>query len=113
MNLCRNKMLYEKSQLVWNQVRHIAETLDKNGRKAWNTAAIGSDFDGIVDPLNGFWSSEDFPSLAENLLLHASEYIHNSGKKLTIPENRYADPEEIIFNVMCNNIMSFLYNHYE
>jgi hypothetical protein len=44
-------MLYEKSRLVWNQVRHIAEVLDKNGRKARNTAAIGSDFDGIVDPL--------------------------------------------------------------
>ena len=113
LNLCRNKMLFEKSRLVWNQVRHIAEILDKNGRKAWNTAAIGSDFDGIVDPLNGFWSSEDFPSLAEYLLLHASEYLHSGGKKLTMPENRYADPEEIVLNIMCNNIMTFLHNRFK
>src|SRR4030042_2173319 len=112
LNLSKKKMLDGKSGLVWNQIRHIAEILDKNGRAAWNIAALGSDFDGVVDPLNGFWTSEEFPSLAENLLNHAKEYIRHDGKKLIMPENRYADPEEIVKNVMCDNIMAFLQNHF-
>jgi len=112
LNISRKKMLYKKSGLVWNQIRHIAEILDKNGRGAWNITALGSDFDGVVDPLNGFWTSEEFPSLAENLTNHAIGYMHHDGKKLNMPENRHADPEKIVKNVMSNNIMAFLQNHF-
>ncbi|MBN2215096.1 MAG: membrane dipeptidase [Bacteroidales bacterium] len=113
LNLCRKKMLFEKSGLVWNQIRHIAEVLDKNGKNAWNLAALGSDFDGIVDPLNGFWTSEELPLLSDYLLIHAGEYMRHDGKKLALPENRSIDPEEIIKNIMCENIMTFLQKHFK
>jgi microsomal dipeptidase-like Zn-dependent dipeptidase len=113
LNFSRKNMLYEKSRLAWNQIRHIGEILDKKGMKAWNITALGSDFDGIVDPLNGFWTSESFPSLAENLLIHAREYMDQDGKKLKVTENRNTEPEEIVKNVMCENIMAFLHRHFQ
>lgn len=111
-NPCKRRMLFKKSGLIWNQVRHIAELLDKNGKNAWNLAVIGSDFDGIVDPLNGFWTAEDFPDIAENLLVHAKAYMHSEGKKLAVPENRHSEPEQIIKNLMSDNVMHFLKEHF-
>ncbi len=36
------------------QIQHIAELLDKNDIISGDCIAIGSDLDGIIDPLNGF-----------------------------------------------------------
>ena len=60
------------AQIVWNQLQHIAEVLDKNELPAWNTAGIGSDFDGTIKPLPGFWSAEALPLLATQLVTQSS-----------------------------------------
>ncbi len=56
-NIRRRDILYAWSKLVWNQVRHIAELLDKHGRYAWGIQCLGTDFNGIIDPINGYWTS--------------------------------------------------------
>ena len=51
--------------MIWKQIKHIAVVLDKTKRKdVWDVAALGSDYDGLVDPPNGYWTSDDFPILA-------------------------------------------------
>ncbi|MFO7655501.1 MAG: membrane dipeptidase [Bacteroidales bacterium] len=107
-NLSKKRMLTNRSELLWNQVRHIGEILDKNGRNAWTIAAIGSDFDGIVDPVNGFWTAEEFPLLKEYLRVHAKNYMAADGKNLQLNINKNIAPEEIIENLFVNNAMHFL-----
>ncbi|MEH6535113.1 MAG: hypothetical protein V7719_01875 [Psychroserpens sp.] len=47
-----------KSDLIWRQIRHIAELLDKNNLFCWETLTISSDFDGIVTTIKGLLTAE-------------------------------------------------------
>jgi len=100
------KMRFYRSRLLWAQVQHIAEVLNAHGLFAWDIQALGTDFDGIVDPLNGFWSSEYFPHLETYMLMHANNYMKNGGQSL-LPINQI-NQEEIIDRVFINNAKAFL-----
>jgi microsomal dipeptidase-like Zn-dependent dipeptidase len=73
--LSRRKMLFNKSKLVWNQIEHIAEVLNRNNQFAWGIQCIGSDYDGMVNPLNGFWTAEDMPLFDSYLEKHAYNFM--------------------------------------
>ena len=73
--LSRRKMLFYKSKLIWNQIQHIAEVLNKNDLYAWGIQCIGSDYDGMVNSLNGFWTAEDMPLFDSYLEKHAYNFI--------------------------------------
>jgi microsomal dipeptidase-like Zn-dependent dipeptidase len=105
--VARKKILYYRSKLFWNQVRHMAEVLDNAGYFAWGVQSVGTDFDGIVDPLNGFWTAEELPFLDDYLLKHAYNYMQQDGKKLKLAGNRGIDPEEIVSRVMTDNAYEF------
>jgi len=77
-SLNRRKMLFYKSRLVWNQIQHIAEVLDRNNLYAWGIQCIGSDYDGLVDPLNGYWTAEDMPLFDSYLEKHAYNFLASS-----------------------------------
>lgn len=102
----RRKILFHRSKLVWNQIQHIAETLAETGMYPWGIQSIGSDFDGIVDPINGYWTQEDMQFLDDYLLKHAYNYMQGEGKKLRTGST--TDPEEIVSRVMHLNAMEFL-----
>lgn len=108
-SLLRHKIMHYRSELLWNQVRHIAETLDREGLFAWDCMAIGSDFDGIIDSLNGFWTAEQLPFLADFLERHAFNYMRQP--HLNRAENRIA-PDEIIARIFSGNGHRFLKQHY-
>jgi microsomal dipeptidase-like Zn-dependent dipeptidase len=105
--VARRKILYYRSKLFWNQVRHIAEVLDEAGIFSWGIQSVGTDFDGIVDPLNGFWTAEELPFLDDYLLKHAYNYMQNEGKNLKQAGNRNIDHEEIVSRVMTDNAYEF------
>lgn len=102
----RRKILFHRSKLIWNQLEHIAVILSSAGIFPWGIAAIGSDFDGIVDPLNGYWTHEDLACLDDYLLMHAYNYMQGNGKNLAVGST--TDPEEIVSRVMNINAMEFL-----
>lgn len=102
----RRKRLLAKSALVWNQIQYIAQLLDKGGLSAWTMQALGTDFDGIIDPVNLFWTAEDIATLEENLLIHATNFMEKHGSSLQ-PENRMT-PTEIIENFSFRNAENFL-----
>ncbi len=109
-NIRRRDILFAWSKLVWNQVRHMAEVLDSNGRYAWGIQTLGSDFDGIIDPINGYWTSETFDDLDDYLLKHAFDYL--KGVKAPCPllqdRNKAVAAEEIVDRVMTSNALSLL-----
>jgi microsomal dipeptidase-like Zn-dependent dipeptidase len=108
----RRKILYYRSKLFWNQVRHIAEVLDNAGFFAWGNQSIGTDFDGIVDPLNGYWTEEELPFLDDYILKHAYNYMQSDGRNLKLAGNRNIDHEEIVSRVMTDNAYEFFRKYF-
>jgi len=109
-SLERRKVLFHASYLVWLQIQHIAELLDKNGMFGWGVQCIGSDYDGVINPINGYWTAENLPTLEDYLLKHAYNYMSKEGQLLNVI-NRL-DPEEIISRVMGDNAYRFIMKYY-
>ena len=109
-SLSRSKIMHYRSELLWNQVQHILEILDTKGLFAWDCMAIGSDFDGIIDPLNSFWTSEELPYLADFLERHTHNYMLTAQLKVT--KNKI-DADEIIDRIMPSNGLNFLKDNFK
>ena len=109
-SLKRSKIMHYRSELLWNQIEHIASILDANGLFAWDCMGIGSDFDGIIDSLNGFWTAEELPFLADFLERHAYNYMQNP--RLSQSENLIA-ADEIVARIMGGNARAFMDNYFK
>lgn len=107
----RRKVLFHSSVLVWRQIQHIAELLDSQGLFAWGIQSLGSDYDGMIDPLNGYWTAENYLTLSDYLLMQANNYMKQQGRNLSQPLN-LIDPEEIVNRVMGDNVYNFLKKYY-
>ena len=105
----RKRIQKYRSELLWYQLEHVCRVLDGAGLPAWDHMAIGSDFDGIIDSLNGFWTARELPALAANLAQHAERFLNaysfqvNANK---IPAN------EIINRLMNKNADRFLQQYF-
>lgn len=110
-NIYSKELTRQSALIVWNQIRHIAELLDKDEQFAWSTACIGSDFDGTINPLNGILTVEDFPAMANELVLLADQYL-NGMPRLSLAENRKITPEEIVDRFCIRNTIDFLKKYY-
>ncbi|MCD4771876.1 MAG: dipeptidase [Bacteroidales bacterium] len=105
--ILRKKMLSKRSKLLWNQIQHIAEILDKAGLFAWSIQSVGSDFDGLINPLNGFWTAKQMSLLSTYLLKHAEAYLA-SPQSVNLNQNNRISAEEIIERFIHNNAYEFL-----
>ena len=106
----KRKQLKKKALLVWRQVQHIAEVLDKNQLFCWGIQTIGSDFDGIVNPINGLWTAENMKDLAEEMLNHAESFLSKNLIKLN--DFNRVEGKDIIARVMHQNAMTFIEKNY-
>ena len=110
-NLDSKEALGHSASIIWRQLQHIAEVLDKEKLYAWNTACIGSDFDGTINPLNGVWTAEYLPLLAQALLSEAQLFCENNNS-LTLEDNKRIRPEEIVEKFIYGNTIDFLKKYY-
>jgi microsomal dipeptidase-like Zn-dependent dipeptidase len=104
-SLKRSKIMHYRSGLLWNQIQHIVEILDNAELFAWDCIVLGTDFDGIVDALNGFWTAEELPFLADFLERH--EYNYMRDHNLSMAEN-ILPADEIVARIMSLNGIAFL-----
>lgn len=105
--LSRRKMLFHRSKFIWNQIQHIAEILDREGLFGWGIQSIGSDYDGLIDPINGYWTAEQMGLLDAYLEKHAYNYLNSpAGRNLNSFNKISAD--EIIDRFMHDNAWEFL-----
>ncbi|QCX00037.1 peptidase M19 [Aggregatimonas sangjinii] len=103
----RNK----SSKLIWKQIEHMAKYLNLLKMEAWNIQCLGTDFDGIIDPLPGFWAAKDLDKLPKFLVKHANDFLKSpEGKKLE-PKNRLS-AKEIVDKFMFGNARDFLKAHF-
>jgi len=106
----KRKQLRKKSLLVWRQIEHVAEVLDAEGTFCWGIQCIGSDFDGIVNPLKGIWTAENIKDLGEELLKHAVSYMESNRQNFN-SFNRIT-PQSIVERVLRLNTMDFIKRYY-
>ncbi len=106
----RSKIMHYRSELLWNQLQHILEVLDAEGLFAWDCIALGTDYDGIIDPLNAFWTSEELPYLADFLERHAYNYMKDNNLK--VKENNIK-ADEIVARFMYENAEVFLKKYFK
>lgn len=110
-SLFRNKIMHYRSELLWRQIQYIAELLDDNGLYAWGNIAIGSDYDGIVDPLNAFWTAEQYDDLASYLERHVFNYFKDHPDRLKNSFNKVS-ADLVIQNIFRDNAWNFLKRWY-
>lgn len=113
-NISRREMLFKWSRLVWYQIQHMAEVLDAAGLFAWNIQALGTDFDGLIDPINGYWTAKELDDLDDYLLKHAFNYLqpNNPENRLTLPANKKILADDVVRLVMQDNALEFIRRHY-
>lgn len=102
----KRKQLQKKSLLVWRQVAHIANVLKNEGLFCWGIQTIGSDFDGIVNPIKGLWTAENIKDLGEEMLHHATDYLENNRNRLQ--DFNKISAASIVERVLHVNAMEFL-----
>lgn len=107
----KKSRLRNKSELIWNQIQHCAEILNKNNLFCWETLVIGSDFDGIVNPIKGIWTSENIKDIEPYLVERAKTYLKENNQKL-IPINQIT-AQEIIDRVLFINAETFLKTNFQ
>jgi microsomal dipeptidase-like Zn-dependent dipeptidase len=98
------------SEMIWLQIQHIAEVLDKAGLPAWDIQTMGTDFDGVINPIKCCVTAEGLPAFKNMLLEHAKSYMKGYGSKMKNLFNR-KDAEEIIDKVMWENVYDFAVNN--
>ena len=74
------------------------------------------DFDGIIDPINGYWTSKEIDNLDDYLLKHAYNYLKEIKEPCPLVNdmNKSISPEEIVERVMTSNalnVLSRIYNN--
>lgn len=106
------KRQLSNSRMVWNNIQHIAMLLDQNDLPAWDHITIGSDYDGLIDSVNLFWSAADLPDLAKCLTIKASEWLSGGGYNFKRTSNKIS-PEEIVDKIFHSNAMEFFRNYFK
>lgn len=108
------KRLYRRAYYIFKQASYIAELLDKSvgfEASAWDFQAIGSDFDGIVDPLDGFWTHAEFDLLAHYLELNVEMYRAHGAWKNLKPQNQL-NTATLCAKLFSENALEFLHQHF-
>ena len=106
------KKMEVRAGFVWNQVEYIARTLDAASLNAWDTMCIGSDYDGIIDPLNGYWTEKEIKTMRANLLQHAQRFVVSGISQMKMQSN-IITPERIVEKLFSENAFNFLRKNYK
>jgi len=106
----KKNIAFASSEIIWNQMKHIAIVLDNNNLNSWNITCIGSDFDGSIEPLPGIYSAADFPLLAQNLIDLSTVFLSNHHFKNEF--NKSITPEKIVKQFCYDNLYEFYLNHF-
>jgi microsomal dipeptidase-like Zn-dependent dipeptidase len=85
---------------VCNQILHMVKI---GGEKAWNHMCLGSDFDGLINPVNNCTSVAEYPKLEEGLLKMLPKMMKES-------DYTYEDSDvpQKVRAIMYDNALTFL-----
>lgn len=110
--------LYKRAFFVWRQIEVMAILIYRVRKDfpefqhldPWGFQVIGSDFDGIVDPLDGYWTHAELPLLRTYLIKQAKAFLRTRIAK-ALPNDIQLDAQEIVDKFMYKNAQNFLSKH--
>jgi len=104
---------FKDAAYFWRQIVAIAEYSYKKGytENPWKCIALGSDYDGIINPLNTYPDATSLSVLYNNLIEHLEDYWEQSVKVIPQPEGR--DAADVIYEIMYKNAYDFIARHYQ
>lgn len=103
--------LRKNAYFIWRQIEAIADYLDNLGFKAWDVQALGTDYDGIINPLNGWWTSKELKLLDQYLIHHAQDFLETERGK-SLKEFNKLSAENIVEKFMSTNALEFIKRNY-
>ncbi|MFA0963485.1 hypothetical protein AB9P05_16895 [Roseivirga sp. BDSF3-8] len=90
-----------------NNLLHIVKVGRQSvGDQIWDQVCIGSDFDGLIDPIDYCRTSAKFPDLKKGIEKHLPEMASEAGLSLPAPARVLAD------KIMYKNGLAFLQKHF-
>ena len=70
------KQIYVK--IIWSNIFHIINHIYNHYQEdGWKIIAAGSDYDGMVDPFNGYFSVRQLPALFNDMVEYLDDFINN------------------------------------
>jgi microsomal dipeptidase-like Zn-dependent dipeptidase len=107
-----SKIRHYRAALLWNQVQHVVELLDRNNLPAWDCLALGTDFEGIINPLNGYLTAETIVQLEQYMERYAFNYMNGPGKNLQYGKNNAIQADEIVHKIFNANGINFISRYF-
>jgi hypothetical protein len=107
--------------LVWNSIRYIAEKAAayKTAEpeiipisEPWEIMAIGTDFDGVINPINKFPTLASMPELKEMLQERIDAYLNSSECDANVKTLTKSTPQQIADAIFYGNAYRFLQTHF-
>lgn len=104
---CAKKRYTATSKLIWNHVEHMVRLTVPLGLDPWMHICIGSDYDGIINPVNGFWTLEYLPRFSDYFKIHLSDFL-----KQNPAMSCGHSVAQIMKQINHFNLTNFMINHY-
>jgi hypothetical protein len=82
--------------------------LQANGFDPWDYICLGTDFDGVIHPINLFLEEADLTELAVCLLQHLAHYYESPKCPISNSNKYFYPPSTILNKVMYENAQRFL-----
>lgn len=103
----RGRELNERKHLrhLCNNILHAVKV---GGERAWKQMCMGSDFDGLIDPINYCTSAEEYPKLEKGL----AEELPQMMKEDKTHRYDESNIEGKVRDIMYNNAIDFLKKHF-
>lgn len=106
---CKKKRPGRWLHLIWNQIQHIADLLDSNNLSAWDIICLGTDFDGIISPIDKYCTSDKLHDLYVDLLPIADYYVQHKTFRYT---PNWISANDILDKIFSKNADAFLKRFY-
>jgi microsomal dipeptidase-like Zn-dependent dipeptidase len=94
------------TKTVWDNLYYIAYLLNMNGfSDCWDIQCIGTDFDGMINPMDVILTAAEMNDLRDGLLIHAQNYQNH-------PEGLFGlTPGQVVNRIMHENAFKFIQQH--
>ncbi|MEP7322185.1 MAG: peptidase M19 [Saprospiraceae bacterium] len=108
----KTKRMHSNSKLIWNNIQHIVQLLDQHDLFAWDCIAMGTDNDGIIDPINLFWTAEEMDDLVQYIERHAFNFFSDPAIVLKNSFNKIP-AAEVVDRIFYSNSIEFFRKYFK
>ena len=100
------------SRCIIAMVSSSIANVTTNPERIWKTLCLGTDFDGLIDPLNAFSTAEQFNAFKAELLRFLSIIKESNGNYLFLNNNPY-NPDKVVEMICFENAYNFTLTHFK